>query len=101
MERAAARSPVHDPNDGAVAEPWFAGGGKGVLADFLVCTIDQVLMASLQMRHVALATVQYDGLLTVTDADAFRHGLGHGLGRSKGLGCGLMTVVSVLAGDTQ
>lgn len=44
---------------------------------------------------VTLATVQYDGLLIVTDADAFRHCLGHGLGRSKGFGCGLMTVVPV------
>lgn len=54
-------------------------------------------------RHatVTMATVRYDGLLTVTDTDAFRHCLGHGLGRSKGFGCGLMTVVPVPAGETQ
>ncbi|MET9328416.1 type I-E CRISPR-associated protein Cas6/Cse3/CasE [Tsukamurella sp. NPDC003166] len=43
--------------------------------------------------RVTLTTTTYDGALTVTDADAFRHTLGHGLGRAKGYGCGLLTVL--------
>lgn len=41
---------------------------------------------------VTLATAQYDGVLEVTDAEAFRHTLGFGLGRARGFGCGLMTI---------
>ena len=49
-------------------------------------------------RHgdvVTLVTAQYDGILEVTDADAFRHVLGFGMGRSRGFGCGLMTIAPV------
>lgn len=49
-------------------------------------------------RHgdmVTLATAQYDGVLEVTDADAFRHVLGFGMGRARGFGCGLMTIAPV------
>lgn len=41
---------------------------------------------------VTLTTAQYDGILEVTDAEAFRHTLGFGLGRARGFGCGLMTI---------
>lgn len=41
---------------------------------------------------VTLATAQYDGVLEVIDAEAFRHTLGFGLGRARGFGCGLMTI---------
>ena len=44
---------------------------------------------------VTLATAQYDGILEVTDADAFRHVLGFGMGRARGFGCGLMTIAPV------
>jgi CRISPR system Cascade subunit CasE len=43
--------------------------------------------------RVTLVTVSYEGLLTVTDVESFRRMLGHGLGRAKGYGCGLMTVL--------
>lgn len=49
-------------------------------------------------RHgdvVTLTTAQYDGVLEVTDADAFRHVLGFGMGRARGFGCGLMTIAPV------
>ena len=41
---------------------------------------------------VTLTTAQFDGVLEVTDAEAFRHVLGFGLGRARGFGCGLMTI---------
>src|SRR5690606_10644716 len=39
---------------GAYVDGWMTGRRKGVLADFVVGTIDQVLFAALQSRHVAL-----------------------------------------------
>lgn len=42
---------------------------------------------------VTLVTAQYDGLLEIVDADAFRRTLGFGLGRAKGFGCGLLTIM--------
>ena len=45
-----------------------------------------------QDNVVTLATAQYDGVLEVIDADAFRHTLGFGLGRARGFGCGLVTI---------
>lgn len=44
-------------------------------------------------KRVTLQTAQFDGVLKVTDVDAFRSLLGFGIGRAKGFGCGLMTVV--------
>ncbi len=38
----------------AYIDGWMSGRRKGVLADFVVGTIDQVLFGSLQARHVAL-----------------------------------------------
>ncbi|RSX53793.1 CRISPR-associated protein, Cse3 family [Bifidobacterium goeldii] len=46
-------------------------------------------------QTVTLATAVFDGRLTVTDADLFRHTLCHGIGRAKGFGCGLMTIAPI------
>lgn len=45
-----------------------------------------------QGNVVTLTTAQYDGILEVTDAEAFRRTLGFGLGRARGFGCGLITI---------
>ena len=53
-------------------------------------------------RHdetVTLTTAQYDGILEVTDADAFRHALGFGMGRARGFGCGLLTIAPARGAD--
>lgn len=46
-------------------------------------------------KPVTLLTVTYDGLLEITDVEAFRRTLICGLGRAKAYGCGLMTLASV------
>jgi CRISPR system Cascade subunit CasE len=46
-------------------------------------------------QMVTINTVVFDGILTVTDADAFRRTLGFGIGRAKGFGCGLLTISPV------
>lgn len=46
-------------------------------------------------RHdasITISTVTYDGMLIVTDANALRQALERGIGRSKGFGCGLLTI---------
>ncbi|GIH68387.1 type I-E CRISPR-associated protein Cas6/Cse3/CasE [Sphaerimonospora thailandensis] len=48
-----------------------------------------------QQQRVSLVTVTFDGLLEVTDPDAFRRTLTRGLGRAKAYGCGLMTLAAV------
>lgn len=41
---------------------------------------------------VTIRTARFDGILRVTDTEAFRRALGHGIGPAKGYGCGLMTI---------
>jgi CRISPR system Cascade subunit CasE len=41
-------------------------------------------------------TVRYDGLLRITDPDAFRETLIRGIGPAKAFGCGLMLVKRVV-----
>lgn len=45
-----------------------------------------------QRNPVTLTTVTFDGRLEITDPDALRRTLTHGLGRAKGYGCGLLTL---------
>jgi CRISPR system Cascade subunit CasE len=49
-------------------------------------------------RHdVRLTRVTFDGRLRITDIDAFRRTLTHGLGKGKAYGCGLMTLAPARA----
>ncbi|MFI1700600.1 type I-E CRISPR-associated protein Cas6/Cse3/CasE [Streptomyces bobili] len=43
-------------------------------------------------KQVTLVTVTFDGRLEVTDPDALRRTLSHGIGRAKAYGCGLITL---------
>lgn len=51
---------------------------------------------SSRKNMVTLRTAQFDGLLTVTNADAFKRTLTFGLGPAKGYGCGLLTVAPLI-----
>lgn len=44
---------------------------------------------------ITLATAVYEGRLRVTDPDALRRTLTHGLGPAKGYGCGLLTLARI------
>lgn len=46
--------------------------------------------------RVTLMTALYEGALEVVDAKTYRHALTFGVGRAKGFGCGLMTIVPMV-----
>ncbi|BCB82957.1 type I-E CRISPR-associated protein Cas6/Cse3/CasE [Phytohabitans suffuscus] len=49
------------------------------------------------MGSVTLTTATYDGILRVTDAQAFRRTLVSGIGHAKAYGCGLLTLAPAQA----
>ena len=51
----------------AVVNPWLSGRKRGNLSDFVVGTIDQVLMAALRSKHVVLRHLALAGKVVVLD----------------------------------
>lgn len=51
----------------AVVHQWFLGAKRRLLANFSVVTIDQLLMAALQRKHLMLAHVALSGKVVVID----------------------------------
>ncbi|MET9229145.1 CRISPR-associated helicase Cas3' [Lentzea sp. NPDC003310] len=59
---------VGDAGDaGLVAHQWLSGRKKGVLASFVVGTIDQVLFAGLKSRHLMLRHLALAGKVVIID----------------------------------
>lgn len=50
-----------------VVSDWMWGRKKGALANFLVCTVDQVLMGALQMKHVVLRQLAMVNKVVIVD----------------------------------
>ena len=46
---------------------WFSGTKRGMLSTFVVCTVDQVLMMALQIKHVMLRHVALSSKVVVID----------------------------------
>jgi CRISPR system Cascade subunit CasE len=44
-------------------------------------------------KNITIQTVDFEGLLKVTDAEAFKAGLFAGIGKAKGFGCGLLWIM--------
>lgn len=57
----------HGVSEDAIASQWMQGRKKGVLANFLVCTVDQVLMAALTMKHLALRQLSFANKVVIID----------------------------------
>lgn len=62
--------------------------------ELVVCERDTVVFRRGSQR-VTLRTAAFEGRLTVHDADLLRSALAHGIGRAKGYGCGLLTLLPV------
>ncbi len=58
---------IKDLSEQVIASDWMWGRKKGVLSNFLVCTVDQVLMASLQMKHSVLRDLALANKVVVID----------------------------------
>ena len=43
-------------------------------------------------KQITISTLDYNGVLTVTDKEKFEEALYHGIGPAKGFGCGLMMI---------
>lgn len=55
----------------------------------------RTLSFSRRETRVTLRVATFEGTLTVTDRASFVHALGHGIGRAKGYGCGLLTLAPI------
>ena len=54
-------------DDRVVVSDWMQGRKKGMLASFVVCTVDQVLMGALDMRHLSLRQLALAGKVVIVD----------------------------------
>lgn len=59
--------PDADPEIRMMVHQWFRGNKQGLLADFVIGTVDQLLMAALQQKHVMLRHLGLAGKVVVID----------------------------------
>ena len=52
---------------GVVVHPWFQGRKQALLADFVLGTVDQLLLAALKQKHVMLRHLGLSGKVVVVD----------------------------------
>lgn len=61
------RARTEEDEGGVTAHPWFDGRKQALLADFVIGTVDQLLMAALKQKHVMLRHLGLAGKVVVID----------------------------------
>lgn len=56
-----------ESDSGVVISDWMCGKKRGMLSNFVVCTVDQVLMGALQMKHLALRQLALANKVVIID----------------------------------
>lgn len=59
--------PDADPESRVMVHQWFRGNKQGLLAEFVIGTVDQLLLAALQQKHVMLRHLGLAGKVVVID----------------------------------
>ena len=59
--------PDVDPESRVMVHQWFRGNKQGLLADFVIGTVDQLLLAALKQKHVMLRHLGLAGKVVVID----------------------------------
>lgn len=54
-------------SDGVVVSEWMFGRKRGMLANFCICTVDQVLMGALKMKHLPLRQLAIQNKVVIID----------------------------------
>ena len=65
--RALVDSAADSSDRGLGVHPWFQGGKRALLAEFVIGTVDQFLMASLRRRHFMLRHLGLAGKVVIID----------------------------------
>lgn len=54
-------------SEAVIAHRWLIGSRRGLLSEFVVCTVDQILMSALATKHVALRHLGLSGKVVIVD----------------------------------